>query len=117
MSGIWKRNHRVTAPDLDSTLSRGFPRGLPEQRHPQKSGFDYFTPPGKKRRSFCPTMPMPAHAVIDSNDEFMGDDVAGEGGGASPGSGGASPYLRRGMPARLFCFTTPMVRIVIDSID
>jgi hypothetical protein len=25
MSGIWKRNHRATAPDLDSTLSRGFP--------------------------------------------------------------------------------------------
>jgi len=23
MSGIWKRNHLVTAPDLDSTPSRG----------------------------------------------------------------------------------------------
>jgi hypothetical protein len=34
--------------------------------------------------------------VIDSNDGLMGVDVAGEGDTESPGSGGASPYLRRG---------------------
>jgi hypothetical protein len=43
----------------------------------------------------------------------MGGDVAGEGYPGSPGSGGASPYLRRGSPPSGHM---PMVaQVVIDA--
>jgi hypothetical protein len=42
---------------------------------------------------------MAPQMVIDSNDWLMGVDVASEGDTGSPGSGGASPYLRRSFPA------------------
>ena len=40
-------------------------------------------------------MSMAVHIVIESNDSTFGGNTAGEGDAGSPGSGGASPYLRR----------------------
>jgi hypothetical protein len=45
---------------------------------------------------FCLT-PMAAHFAVARTTDLR-DDVAGEGDAGSPGSGGASPYLRRDSP-------------------
>jgi hypothetical protein len=41
---------------------------------------------------------MASHIVVDSNKCFEWGDVTGECDAGSPGSGGASPYLRRDLP-------------------
>jgi hypothetical protein len=51
------------------------------------------------RRAFLSlTMPMAAPIVDDSNELLEGGEVAGECDAGSPGSGGASPYLRLDLP-------------------
>jgi hypothetical protein len=43
---------------------------------------------------------MAVHIVFESKDLSFGGDAAEEDDTGSPGSGGASPYLRRGCPRR-----------------
>jgi hypothetical protein len=78
--------------------------GLAQQLHPKKFSlglFDHLTLPGIRsgfwRRPFF-LIPMVARLVVDRNELILGGDVTGECDAGSPGSGGASPYLRRGFP-------------------
>jgi hypothetical protein len=47
--------------------------------------------------------------------QYMGGDVAEQGQATSPGSGGASPYLRRGSPGRPRLRRRPQKPIVRDG--
>ena len=94
MSGIWKRRHgqtfrhrqpkgsatvkaepTSTAPDLDSTLSRGLPVGLAPTTSPHRISH------GERLEG-----------------PIKGGDVTRVGQAGSPGSDGASPYLCRRLP-------------------
>jgi hypothetical protein len=83
-------------------LSRGFPLGPARKRHPpQILAWIISRRPTKsvafsRYAFFFLTSQWPLRSWSTQKTDLWGGDVVGEGDARSPGSGGASPYLRRG---------------------
>jgi hypothetical protein len=91
MSGIWKRNHRVTAPDLDSTLSRGLPCRPALRRHPPRVPT---SATAERRPADTPTRRYVSAPVgVEANAERKNDNEHEHDGG-----GRAKLRLSRGYP-------------------
>jgi hypothetical protein len=80
--------------------NRGFPLDLARKAEPRKFWLELFSrQPANgvsSRCAFSVWIYQGRAGQINSNDCFVLGHVAGEGDAGSPGSDGASPYLRRG---------------------